>query len=198
MTETTGTNTRGICPKCRQELPWFALNTDTMSLCTQCGSAIRACVFPALLHTHQPDPDLPVPVAEGDASCFHHAGRKAVAACEECGRFLCALCRINRMGRNVCAACLSRQKHDGALPNLTTERILYQQIAWTLTLLPLLVFPFLAITAPIAFGYTIHAIRQPPGILPQRRWPMILAALLALAEFALGLWIIHLMLDDMA
>ena len=60
----------------------------------RCGVEAWAYLYPALL-------DRPVASAgeaiqtDGEAACFAHAGKRAVASCESCGRFVCALCRID-------------------------------------------------------------------------------------------------------
>ena len=34
-------------------------------------------------------------LSEGESSCFYHPNKRAVVPCDQCGRFLCTLCRVD-------------------------------------------------------------------------------------------------------
>ena len=91
------------CPKCAAVLPTLGLGDSGMMACPNCGTDARVVVFPALFRD-EAKPVVAEPVmGDGEASCFFHAGKKAVHPCSGCGRFLCSLCDLAS-----CALCLVR------------------------------------------------------------------------------------------
>lgn len=84
--------------------------------------------------------------------CSYHADKEAMAACTECGRFICEECRININGKAVCKACIesrafnprTNNKFEGNAYNLNnTQRYYYnndlvnksENKSWLVTLL---------------------------------------------------------------
>ena len=130
-------------------------------------------------------------VTEGEASCFYHPNKKAVLPCEACGRFLCALCDVELNGQHLCPACLASGQKKGKLSNLDNRRVLYDSLALTLALLPLLVWPFTLITAPAALFIAIRYWRAPGSLVQRTKIRLILAMFFALAQMAgwgIGFW----------
>jgi hypothetical protein len=175
------------CSKCGTTVPDGIFNIARPAPCVSCGAELQVTVFPALANG-------PGPVEFGDslqmedeASCFYHPQKKAVVACEACGRFLCSLCEISMTGRRICPNCLELGRSQERMTELITHRTLYDRIAMSLSLWPLLIVFFTILTAPMAIYVSIRHWKSPTSILP--RWTkvrFVFAIVFALLE--LGGW----------
>ena len=38
--------------------------------------------------------------------CYYHDNKEVIAACTECGRFICEECKVNINGKAVCKTCI--------------------------------------------------------------------------------------------
>src|SRR6476469_5668757 len=133
------------CTGCQARLPPDFFNLQHFAPCPYCEATMRIRVFPALIRSESPAEAAPV-VEEGESSCFYHPHKRAVVACESCGRFLCALCDIEFGDSHRCPNCLSSKTRKQ--PELENRRTLYPGIALALATLPILIWPFTVITAP--------------------------------------------------
>lgn len=171
------------CPSCRASVPPEIFGGGEFYSCAQCLTQLRVQAFPALFHS--PRAAAPAPVLEaGVATCFYHAQKKAVVACENCGRFLCALCDVELSGAHLCPACLARGRRNQRAGVLETRVIRYDRIALALTTVTVFVWPLLIIAAPAALFIVIKFWKRRSPVLPASRATAIVAALLALAEIA--------------
>jgi len=178
------------CPKCTRSLPPEVLNTGRLELCPFCNAQVQAAVFPSIFKWIQPGEAGARILIEGESSCFYHEQKKAVIPCDNCGRFLCALCDVELNGRHLCPACLDAGRKKGSLSELEHSRTLYDGAALSLAIVPL-VIPFLGwmltiATAPTAIVLAIMSWRKPGSILPRGRARAIIAIVLALIE--IGGW----------
>ncbi len=161
------------CPKCRWSVPLALTNTGRPFPCGGCGVAVVLDVFPAAWR--EAGGGGTAVVGEGAASCFFHAARPAQAACEGCGRFLCALCDVPVGGASLCPECLERSQREGSVRALVTERISWGRFTLLLAALPLLLWPITLVTAP-AVLYLVVRHWKNPGSLVERGWPRLLLA----------------------
>jgi hypothetical protein len=148
-------------------------------------------VFPALFYA----PSGPVSTeaaAEGEATCFDHPGKRAVAACSRCGRFVCQLCAVEFKGAVWCPTCFSAGEFQA---KTTTERagfenscVLYDSTALIVAIAPLLLWPFTAISAPIALFIALRYWNRPLSLVRRWRWRSALAAAIALCEIGGWIW----------
>src|SRR4051812_20895952 len=93
------------CARCTMPLPkWELLSGDTAE-CSACGSRNTVRLFPAALEDKAPAQA--EAALEGDAACFDHPGKKAVAACRQCGRFVCQLCSVEFGDGVWCPSCVA-------------------------------------------------------------------------------------------
>ena len=152
--------------------------------CPICRAPVEAHIFPAQFREKAEGHEAQTILVEGESACFYHADKKAAAACETCGRFLCALCDIELKGQHLCVSCIQAGASKGKMAHLKRDAILYDEIALAVAVLPLLIFYFTFITAPAAIVLTILWWKKPLGVLPRRRWRFVLAFLIALAEVA--------------
>ncbi len=170
------------CTLCQAPLPPEALSTPGLAACASCGSRIRADVFPALLEGRAPArPGEPL-VVDGDASCFLHPRKKAEGVCDQCGRFVCALCEMEIAGQRLCPACVERGEGKGKLEVLANHRVLYDNVALGLAIYPLLLFFVTCITAPAAICVAVRHWNSPSSVIPRSRVRHVLAIVIATAE----------------
>jgi hypothetical protein len=170
------------CTKCNQELPLFLFRTDEFRPCPSCGSSIYVVIFPALLKDSSLSRPGQTLLLDTDASCFYHPQKKAEITCDYCGRFLCALCDVEMEGKHLCPPCIETGKQKGRIKTLENRRTLYDSIALSLAVLPLLIFYFTLITAPITIYIAIRYWNAPKSILHRGKWRMILAIILASSQ----------------
>ena len=180
-----------LCDKCRTVLTGASVNTPGPVACPGCHSALLARVFPAFFRQDDGRPRTAENVGSAeDAGCFYHPRKKAVIPCEQCGRFLCALCDLELDGRHLCPGCVeagraadgrSALRHGLPLP----PRTLHDNVALSLAVLPLLLWPFTLFTAPVALFLVVRYWNEPRrSPIPRWRWRLIVAGSLALVQLA--------------
>jgi hypothetical protein len=145
---------------------------------------MQAFAFPALARDLGPGNFGQSVVDEGEASCFYHPQKRSVIPCGSCGRFLCALCDVELDGKHVCPACLESGQKKGKLLTLQHRRILYDNIALGIALLPFLIWPFTIVTGPAAVVCGIAWWKKPGSILPRTRVRLLLAIFFGLGQMA--------------
>jgi hypothetical protein len=172
------------CTGCQQELSPFVFKAEEFRPCPSCGTKVYGVIFPAL--TRQATPSLPgeTLLVDSDASCFYHPQKKAEIACEYCGRFLCALCDVEMEGKHMCPPCIESGKQKGRIKTLENRRTLYDSIALSLAVIPMLIFYFTVITAPIAIYMSLKYWNAPTSILHSGKWRLVLALFIASLQIA--------------
>ena len=125
---------------------------------------------------------------EGESTCFHHPDRKAVAACADCGIFVCSLCVVEEKGDKICLSCFTKRQQNALKADSSktgAKRMVYDNLALMLAIIPVLFFWASIVTAPaVLFVVIRYWNRHPCSIVPRTRFRFILAALLALAQLA--------------
>jgi len=169
------------CTECGANVPPEFVNADEFLGCPGCGQLFRVFTFPALQRTMAGNAGLPA-VETGEASCFYHAQKKAIVACDSCGRFLCALCDVEIGVSHRCPACLEAGKRTQKLETIEDRRTLYDGLALVLATVPLLLWPFTLFTAPAALFLVVRYWRRPLSVLPRTRIRFVLAFLIAFAQ----------------
>ncbi len=176
------------CSNCRNFLPLDVFNKDSSVTCPVCFADMYAFAFPALLKPiAQSKPGEQILLAD-DAGCFYHQQKKAVVACEYCGRFLCGLCDIDFNGQHLCATCIEAGRKKKSLKNVENRRVLYDDMALAFAILPLISFFFTVITAPIAIFLAIRHWNTPTSIIPRKSKVRMLVAI-GIALMQVGGWI---------
>ena len=172
------------CSNCQSVLDATQFNTGAFFNCRSCGTPLRVETFPALKR--------PIPVGRDGtalqvprtAGCFYHARKKASVVCSSCGRFLCTLCDMDINGQHICPGCLETGRKERRIPDLDDHRTLYDAIALSLAVLPMLFFFVTCITAPITLYVVARYWKTPSSLLPRTRFRFVLAALIALLQIA--------------
>ena len=176
---------RVACVDCKTDLPPDFENAGAFLACPRCLTHLRVFAFPALRRSTSAAVAAPT-MGLGEASCFYHAAKQAVVACDSCGRFLCALCDVEIGSAHRCPSCLEAGAEKRSVETIDNRRTLYDGLALTLALAPLLIWPFTLITAPAALYVVFRYWRAPLSILPRTRVRFVIAGLLALAQ--IGGW----------
>jgi hypothetical protein len=171
------------CPVCRNALPPENWNLDYETYCPVCRAPVSAVVFPALFRGDT-RAFAEVAVQGTEATCFYHATKKAVAPCDQCGRFLCSLCQVELSGQNWCPSCLESHRSQGKLATLEKARTMYDNIALVLAMAPAtIVLWFMTIfTAPAALFVILRYWRKPLSVTPRTKVRFVIAGILALLE----------------
>lgn len=180
------------CDKCKTVLPGAVVNTVEPVACPGCHAPLLAQVFPAFFRADPTGKTAENVLSDEDASCFYHPAKKAVVPCGRCGRFLCSLCDIDLgNNRHVCPGCAEAARLDPAARNAgsvalpESKRLLYDQLACFLAVMPLFFWPATLLTAPVALFLGIRYWKEPlRGPLPRSRVRLVVAMLFALAQIA--------------
>ena len=173
------------CPACRAALLETNFNQPDFAPCPTCNAPLLVDVFPALFRPPASGAAAEALLVETEAGCFFHPQKKAVRPCEGCGRFVCALCDCELHGQHFCPQCIETGKTKGKIKSLDSQRTLYDSIALTLTVVPMVFFIliyFTIITAPVALFVAIRYWKAPQSILRRTKFRFILAIVLALLQ----------------
>lgn len=172
------------CPKCHATLLEGMFNQPELLPCPACNVPLLVEIFPSLFRKITPGQSGESLMVEGESSCFFHPQKKALLPCDSCGRFLCALCDCQLNGQHFCPACLETGKTKGKIKNLENQRTLYDGIALSLAVYPLLIFYFTLITAPMTLFVAIRFWRSPLSIVRPGKIRFVVAIILALLQIA--------------
>jgi hypothetical protein len=179
------------CPACKGALNRAEVAGRLPQTCPWCRQTIQVEWFPA---ADLPDPPLEIgePLVTGEeAACFHHADRRAVNLCADCGRFLCRLCDIEVENTHFCATCLERKRKEGREPRWVTGRVLYDEMALFLAIAAWLGLVFLS---PLALALAWRQRHAPSSLLHRRNWriylSLVLAILHVLTLITVGVWFV--------
>jgi hypothetical protein len=117
---------------------------------------------------------------DDDSSCFYHPSKKAVIACEHCGRFLCALCDIEMHGKRLCPTCVESGVTEGKLTELRSEVMFHDDIALSMAIFPMVFIWPTIISSIVTMAYVLfHSRKSFQTPYPRRKWRYFLAFLIA-------------------
>jgi len=167
------------CPFCQVILTEGVFNRAELTPCPRCGAGLQIEVFPALFRPMPTGASGERVLIESESTCFYHPNKKAVRPCDACGRFMCALCDCELHGDHYCPACLEVGRKKGKIKSLENQRTLYDSIALSLAVFPLLIFYFTIITAPMALFIAIRYWNAPRSIIHRTKSRYVLAVILA-------------------
>src|SRR5579862_8377822 len=150
------------CARCQTPLPKQELadSQNTPAVCPACGTRNRVIAFPAVLAAASTPVRGDVALA-GEAACYDHPSKRAVAACHQCGRFVCALCSVESAGEIWCPSCVAAGAGRAKAANLDTSRTLYDSTALILPLLSLVLYPFTLVAAPASLVLSLTRWNRP-------------------------------------
>jgi hypothetical protein len=177
------------CARCDSPLPLWELASADAAVCAKCGSRNTVRVFPALFAAPSA-PAVAESALEGEAACFDHPSKRAVAACHQCGRFVCQLCSVEFGGQVWCPSCVAAGKGRRQAVYLEPARALYDSIALAVPLASLIFWPITILTGPGTLVFSAMTWKRPLSLVRKRRWRFVVASLIGLAEAAGWLWLV--------
>ena len=173
------------CARCDMPLPKEELAAGEGAVCTLCGAANRVRVFPAAFA--RPPGATPETAAEGEAACFDHPAKRAIAVCQQCGRFVCQLCAVRFGAETWCPSCVAAGSGRARAASQVTALTLFDSIILTIPFAALLFWPLTALTAPCTV--TLAAMTWKKPLSPVRRWRWRFLAGTGVSLVELGLWV---------
>jgi len=165
-------------------LPTWELANGGTAVCTLCGSANQVRIFPAALAAGQA-PARTEAALDGEAACFDHPSKRAVAACNQCGRFVCQLCSVEFGNEVWCPSCVAAGAGKARPAKAETYRNLFDSTALILPLAAVVMYPFMIVAAPASLVLTAMKWKQPLSLVRRNRWRFVVAILVSIAELAL-------------
>lgn len=185
------TLTKLACPQCSRPIPPVFWQRVELIRCPGCEGEFEQLLFPAQTATRQIDQA--AALAAGEANCYFHAQNRAEVACDGCGRYVCAVCRVPFAGQQYCPSCLEARADRRKLPE--NQRVLYAHIAVVLAILPLIAWPITLLTAPAALGFCFYGWKKPGSLLPRRqKLRFVIAGIFATVEIVAWLVLFTMMI----
>lgn len=192
------------CSSCGCRIPAEVFASSRDGSCPSCGHALQAVVLPALTRKSGAPPALPSddPPSPGEPVCFYSPGRRAVNSCSHCGVFISEAWSAQWGAECVCLKCLDELRGKRKDVRFESSRVLWDNVALGLALLPflscvpllflgpvgavLMIFCAMAsiVTAPLAFGFSIYAWRKPRSLVPRGPWRVVWAFVLSFLQCA--------------
>ena len=180
------------CARCQTPLSKWEYATSGSAQCSACGAGNTVRAFPALLTLAAAA--RPEAALEGEAACFDHPGKRATAACSQCGRYLCWLCRVEFGAEVWCPSCVTARAGRAQAAHLETSRTLFDTVTLTLPLASLAMWPLTFLAAPAALAIGIAKWNHPLSLVRRSRWRIVVGILLALIEIVGWAWVITYLL----
>jgi hypothetical protein len=104
---------------------------------------------------------------ENGATCFFHPQHAAHVPCDNCGRFLCALCDLPLGGRHLCPVCVENATRKSAENPWIAHRFLWGRAALLIAVVPAIAYPFTFLTfltAPLTLILVLLWWKKPAGL----------------------------------
>lgn len=177
------------CPACKKDIPMEKLDGGFDGNCPFCRGKLDMEIFPAFFRSRSSSKNTEI-LDDREAGCFYHPEKKAVVACDGCGRFLCSLCDISLEGKRMCPRCIETGKRKGRIKNLGTTHLRHDDIALSIAVLPIITVWGTLISAPIALIYSIVNWNKPRGFLEHSRIKLVMA--IAVSLLIIGGWTVGL------
>ena len=176
------------CPKCRRTLRRLGQGPSGQRTiaCKACGTRSVARLFPAFRQDFSKANTGEGIVADDECQCFFHEDKRAVRACDRCGRLICALCDVPFGSENLCPQCVAAGQRKAG-KRADNSRILYGHMALYITLFATLSFWGTCLSAPLVLFMCFYYWKKPGPTGGGGRWQFILAGLISLVE--LGVWL---------
>lgn len=177
------------CAKCQHPLPTGHLVTGETVRCPSCRARQTVSLFPALSQDLG-KPATSAPLFQGDAACYYDPDKRAVAVCDDCGRFISEFHRVVLSPQHTtCLSCLTAARNAKNRALTERERIAYDNLALAMAIIPPLTLVglyFLVFTAPITLYIVVRYWKiGPNSIIPRGRYRFVIAAVIALLELGL-------------
>ncbi len=183
------------CPACGGDILTADLPSAALNSCPTCEKALTVRWYPALTRKETAKAGRRI-LLEEESACFFHQSKQAESLCEDCGRYLCALCEIVFEGKTLCPTCLETAQEKETMDGLVRERFRHDSFALMLVLLPILLWPITIITAPAAIVYAIFRWNSTGSLVRSGNGVFAAAILLGLAQMGFWLWIFFVAVSE--
>jgi hypothetical protein len=170
-------------------LPKGELLDGSAATCALCGRRNTVRLFPAALAPRAAAANAETAL-DGEGACFDHPAKRAVAACQQCGRFVCQLCSVEFGGAVWCPSCVAASSGKARPANSDTSRTLYDTWALATPFALLMIWPLTILSTPAVVALTIMKWKQPISLVRRFRWRFGAGLAVALVEGALWAWLI--------
>lgn len=175
-----------LCVLCNHFMPLTPLSGNGASICPSCRRPVSIGIFPALLEgAEAKPPTLPAdPPAEGEAACFYSPNRRATKECSHCGVLISDMWAAQWGSDTVCLKCLEHLRQQGKDERFQGSRVLWDNIALFLALLPFSVVFWWAVflSAPASLFIGLRHWNSPRSLVPRGRARLAIAIVLALLQ----------------
>ncbi len=167
------------CSKCQTRVAAEAIGGEQPFPCPGCESPLQIWAFPRLLSgVPEGKPAAPV-TSDAEATCFFHEGNRAEMPCEACGRYLCAICDLEIDGSHLCPTCVDGDQGMSLPDRLVRERVLWDSVVLSLSILPMLIFYITLFTAPMTLFLGFRHLRTPTSLVRHTRFRLYLGLSIA-------------------
>lgn len=167
------------CPHCRRPVPADLANSGRALPCRGCSRELMLDLFPAAQRSLGTASGA---LVDGSAACFFHDEKPAQSACDGCGRFVCALCDIPVGHQHLCPECLQARNRGAGAQTLANRRVTWDRAALMIAVLPILMWIFTIVTAPLVLFLVVRFWRAPNSLVSNPYPRFIIAAVLAVAQ----------------
>ena len=165
------------------------LASNGIADCTLCGAVNQAWLFPAAISSAPlVHPEIAL---EGEAACYEHSDKRAIGACQRCGRFLCQFCSVEFGSEVLCPTCVMGGSVAGgnvAAAKLNPSLTMFDSIALIVPLTSLIIYPLTIVTAPASLVLSLVKWKQPISPVRRNRWRFVLAIIVSLAMIGAWIW----------
>jgi hypothetical protein len=147
------------CPRCRRQIDVTSIETSTAATCPSCSRTFEAVRFDAPIRAAAA-PRMIAGSLDAAQPCAAHPRNAAVANCERCGSFICALCRIDVDDRSLCPTCFERLSTEGALESTRTTFRDYPGLAGVAATAGCVMWFLCIVLGPLAIYYAVNGLKQ--------------------------------------
>ncbi len=166
------------CPHCRRPNEVTGpVATELEFRCAHCGTVSALEIFPTFGRGLEAGRTGARSTAD-EATCFFHTDKRAEAACDECGRYVCALCEIRVGKRHLCPGCFSgTARGPGGASPTERHRVIRGRLALWIAVGSFFLGPLCLLGGPLAVYFAIRGLRGPGSVTGRRA---VAAAVLAM------------------
>jgi hypothetical protein len=168
-------------------LPKWELSSGGVATCPSCASRNMPHVYPAAFAQVQPSRG--ETALDGEAACFDHPGNRAVASCQQCGRFVCQLCAVQLATGVVCPSCLAAGLRKSS-PVSADARSLYDTWALSIPILLIIIWPLTILSAPAVVALAIMKWKAPISLVRRNRWRFVVGLAVGILQGIGWAWLI--------
>lgn len=155
---------------------------DGMPTCQRCLTVFELVDFPRLYQNPASQQAHASEALSEEATCYFHPKSQAEHVCESCGRYLCPVCAIDFGGSRLCPSCIERKQKEPA--SAEPGRMMWDGVALSLALVPLIIWPITVVTGPASLGAAIVGWKKPQSLVRSNRGKLVLAMVIASLQIA--------------